>query len=193
LQTLGQARSHEAKVRYVIGDAMEFLRDAQTEFDIVYFSGFTPEECRRGDIQMRYTRRLDRRVHQRLARWIGGEAPTWPDDATPFGPYEVEAIQRTLRPGGLFISQSYYRGVPLSRNPHYLGCMQRQLNSLGLELIRYYTFGFPWTDVALAVAYRGDRDDAHAFNELTDDKPELKTFHGRSEVAAGLVIHHLPV
>jgi spermidine synthase len=174
---------------YIVGDAMEYLRERDEQFDVVYFSGFTPEETRRGDVQQRYAGTLSRRAHLRLAKWMHGNAPTWPQTAEPFGPYETEAIRNRLRDGGLFISQSYYRGVPLHQNPHYLECMRQQLQSLGLQLISYYTFPHPYTDVALAVALKGTSESGRDYCKTSEARAEITRFHGRSDVATGIVIH----
>jgi len=183
--------SSSTEMTYVIGDALQYLRERDTQFDVVYFSGFTPEEARRGEVQSRYAGPLPRRAQLQLAKLLGGSAPTWPNDADPFGPYETEAMRNRVRPGGLFISQIYYRGVPLQQNPHYLDRIQEQLRSLGLVLLTYYTFPYPYTDVGLAVAFKGSDDDARDYRAAIDSRPELTTFHGRSDVATGIVIHRL--
>jgi len=188
LQTMTAATP---SLRYVVGDAMAFLQADSDDYDVLYFSGFTPEEARRGEMQANELRRLARRIGLHLARVTKAPPPSWPDDGAPFGPFVTEAIRRGLRTGGLFMSQSYESGVALTQNPHYLDCVKSQLHGLGVELIAYYTFEFPWTNVALAVGIKGDREAARAFERVLDARPELRTFHGRSAVATGIVIHRV--
>lgn len=175
------------KLRYVIGDAMAHLRDDSTQHDAIYVSGFTPEEIRRGEIQAAFERRLSTRVAKLVLRRIAHRLPTWPMFGNPFGPYLVEAVQRRLRPGGLLISQSFYRGVPLDQNPHYPYCIRAQLRRLGVELLAYYVFAPPWTGVGLTVAYKGSRVEARDFLAGTA-APELTTFHGRSTVGDKITV-----
>lgn len=150
---------------YIIGDAQQA---EITAFDLLFMSSFTPDELRRSDI---HRQRDTADYHFMLERFGGWEWPPWRD---PFHPVVQDFLAR-LPAGGLFIAQSYCGSLDALGNRFYLPACDRQLLSLGIELLEIWRFT-ETVGVMLYVAQKrgGRRPRMQA---------PLTRFHGRAEKA----------
>jgi hypothetical protein len=150
-------------LNYIIGDAQQV--DAP-EFDLLFISGFTPDELRRSDVH----RQRDTDDYQLMIERHGGwEWPPWRD---PFHPIVHQYLER-LPAGGLFIAQSYCGGLDAIGNRFYLPACERQLLSLGLELLEVWRF----TETVGVMLYVAQK---HGGQRPRMQAP-LTRFHGRAE------------
>lgn len=155
-------------LNYIVGDAQAI---EPPEFDVLFMSGFTPDELRRSDIyRQRDTTDYDFMI-ERFGAW------EWPPWREPFHPVVHRYLQH-LSPGGLFIVQSYCGGLDAGANKHYLPACDRQLLSLGLSLLEVWRF-CETTGVMLYVAQKvgGSRPEMRA---------PLTQFHGRAASAEAI-------
>ena len=175
-----------AQLRYVVGDALEWSKTIGIErrFDVCYFSSFTVDEMHRARVQEQARTlpwRLRRAVSDRLGIEIGSRR-LWPPSANPFTSLVMDIVDRSLAPHGLLVNQSYYCGVDIPDNPQFIGCMRRQLRSIGVELIELYHFHPQFTDVSLTVGLRASPEEARAYATTLRGRPSVTNFHGRSTV-----------
>jgi hypothetical protein len=176
-------------LRYVLGDAREWLASKPAgSFEVYYQSSFTPDEQHRVDVlagartPLWHARRL---LRERTGIRIGS-AKLWPDKEEPFCDLVMGIVDRSLASGGLFFNQSYYAGVDIPENPHFVDAMQRQLRTLGIELIEVHHFVPHYAYVSLSVGLRGTIDDARRLAASLRSRPMLSNFHGRSSVARSI-------
>jgi hypothetical protein len=118
MQSLPEGRG----LSYWIGDAAD-LAGALGSYDVIYFSGFTPDEERR----------------QKIYRDNLAAGRAWLTTDEPFHPV-VMGYTEKLKAGGLLLVQSYYGGVDAAYEPHYLGACQLQLHRAGLSLLEVHRF-----------------------------------------------------
>ncbi|MCC6315349.1 MAG: hypothetical protein IT337_15200 [Thermomicrobiales bacterium] len=108
------------EMHYVIGDALEPWEEP---FDVLYLSGFAPDEMRRWEIVT---------SHQ-----------GWPVDAEPFHP-AVMAHAGRLPVGGWMLVQSIGYSLDARGNPAYLPAAAAQMERNGLRLVEVHRFvGLP--------------------------------------------------
>jgi hypothetical protein len=145
--------------------------------DVLYFSSFTPDELRRGEISARH-----------IASG-GGPDPAWPSGAKPLHPIVVEAIDRLLAPGGVLIIQSYCSGIDVTCNPGYVQEWKELLARHDVWLVEAYHFSDApgitlWIGVKGVVRNVALRFFWHA--KLAVREP-LTRFHGRSDLGGSIV------
>jgi len=138
---------------YWIGDAAEFEKGLGT-YDVLYYSGFTPDELRRGSI----------------VQANAEEGRTWSVDDDPFHPV-VMGYTSAIKDGGLLLIQSYCGGIDTDYNASYLAACQRQLASHDLHLVEIHRFK-ETHGVMLYAATKGRR-------QLPPGEP-IAQFHGRA-------------
>lgn len=109
-------RAPAGRMRYVIGDA---LQPWPEPFDVLYLSGFAPDEMRRWEIVT---------SHQ-----------GWPVDAEPFHPAIMMHAERLPVGGWLFV-QSIGYGIDAKLHPNYLPAAIEQLDRAGLRLVDVFRF-----------------------------------------------------
>lgn len=172
---------------YWLGDAMEFLQiEDDVRFDVCYVSSFTPEEFHRRDIQANRRYRFPNArlfVNKWSMRLLEKEVfPdfSWPPGSNPHGRYVVAAMKNRIKDGGLLISQSYYGGVDVLANPHFIRDLARQLRRHRMQLLALYHFEPPYSAISLAVSVRGSTSSARAARRRFQSAPEITAFHGRS-------------
>lgn len=193
LATLPEADGPTRALTYVIGDAFEWGASQAEPADALYMSGFTPEEVRRHELvtadadggATRVRRKLVGGVNLVASRTIGRRVlrgvPSWPADALPFTEETGAMVRGIVRPGGLFVCQSYAARVDVLDNPHLIELQRRQLADWGFQQLDVYAFT-PWfSAVTLTIALRGTPQDADEFRRRIASKPELTEFHGRSD------------
>lgn len=156
------AQAEPGPTRYLIGDAD--TAGELGEFDVLYASGFTPDELRREAI----SHRTDGPEHVRMVAAHGSYEWRWWED--PFHPM-VMRLAAQVRPGGMVIIQSYYGGLDVLAHRYYLWACDRQLAEAGLQMRELYRFRTT-PGVCLYVATRGERE--------LPLRPQLTIFHGRA-------------
>jgi hypothetical protein len=140
-------------LNYWIGDATEFEQGIGTH-DIVYLSGFTPDEARRAAVVKDNTEAGRR----------------WEPQRDPFHPVVMQYAS-SLRESGLLIIQSYYGSIEIAWNPDYLPACRRQLGESGLHLLEVHRFKHIY-GVILYIAVKGKPRIAPA--------TKISQFHGRA-------------
>ncbi|WP_088835329.1 hypothetical protein [Paenibacillus tyrfis] len=146
---------------YYISDAAQFAAKAERTYEALYISGITNDECRRRSI-------LDKHS-------------VWPSNEKPYLDFVTALAGRNLKPGGLFIYQSYYGGVDALYNKHYTGLLKKHLGEAGVHLLHYYVFNAAHS-VSLTVGLKGSGQEADDYMRRIKHRPELTLFHGRSEL-----------
>ncbi|NLI92232.1 MAG: hypothetical protein GX434_08535 [Peptococcaceae bacterium] len=148
--------SKDENLVYYIGDARN-VNEYKEDFEVIYFSGFTPNEIRTADI-------LARNDHK------------WPNNELPFHQITIDVTGQLLAPGGLLILQSYCGGITYNQNPHCIGLIEKQLASVGIILLDLYY----WKEspgISLLIGYKGTRQDADRY--FSSREVEISDFHGR--------------
>jgi hypothetical protein len=138
---------------YWIGDAAEF-RHSLGNYDVVYFSSFTPDEIRR----------------ESIVRDNAGRGRPWALSHDPFHPVVME-YTAALKPGGLLIIQSYCGGIDTDANPNYLAACGRQLATHGIHLMEVHRFE-ETHGVMLYTAVKG--------RQVVAPAQKISQFHGRA-------------
>jgi SAM-dependent methyltransferase len=153
LQEMPESRGLE----YWIGDAAEFEQGVGTH-DVVYLSGFTPDEARRSAIV---------KNNAEIGR-------SWDPLADPFHPVVMQ-YAASLRDNGLLLIQSYCGSIEIGWNPDYLAACRRQLGEIGLHLLEIHRFKDAY-GVLLYTAVKGKPRIAPA--------TKISRFHGRADPQA---------
>jgi hypothetical protein len=186
---VAEERSCSDPLVYLIGDAAELAHTALPGgFDACYFSSFTPDEARREEIQRSFDSRPRQILNSVAARLPAAlrtliQPPTWPNNELPFGPMVMGVVEKQLKQGGWFISQSYFGGVDVTRNRHYIDLMRRQLRQVGVELLEVHYFVPATYPVSLTIGVRAETSAAVGYARLLRGRPQLSNFHGRSDIA----------
>jgi hypothetical protein len=144
-------------MKYIVGDALDTEVD---EHDVLYASGFTPDEMRRREI-----------VAPAIPR--GRHAQQWRLSWEPFHPAFMRHT-RKLTPGGLMIVQSIGYSIDADYHPRYVLACRQQLIRNGLRLIELWRFKLT-RGVMLYVAQKEGGQPPPMQTPLT-------TFHGRATV-----------
>ena len=177
----GNAQNSDRLLTYAIGDARDYGAENEKKFDVCYFSSFTPNELRNADVYSKIPKSFANRALRRLSLKIGQGYVgwSWPQDIKPFMDLVPEIANSSLEDGGQFFYQSYASGVDI-RTQNYLLLIDKQLNSLGINLVDvYYFIGYP--SVHLVVGYKGKSLAARQWADtIKNNNPELSSFHGRS-------------
>jgi len=161
----------EKIINYYIGDFLKFEQQLfENKFDMLYYSSFTPDELRRGEIMARVR-----------ATGIQDEVNlNWPAKEQPLHPV-VEKSLKFIKNKGFFILQSYCSGIDLQYNPAYVNNLREQLLNHGLQLIDIYCF-IEAPAVNLFVAYKGSKEEAKDLYKKIKNK-EITQFHGRAAIS----------
>jgi hypothetical protein len=159
---------------YVIGDARHVADWLETKFDVIFTSGFTPDEAYRADLLGAFGKITG--ADHSLAP-VG----VWPPDAKPFSPLCVEIIERGLADNGLYIMLSYASGPDVVRARNYLPMLKEQLTGMGLHLLEVHCQASS-PGCHLVVAMKSNDDKAVAARRAhLQALPPLKDIHARSE------------
>jgi hypothetical protein len=123
--------ANPGELRYFIGDANEVR--LPEPFDILFMSGFGPDDLRRRAIM---------------------KNGKWPADADPFASMVMRYADQ-LKPGGLMINQSITGGPDIPSRPDFLPACDRQLARHGMKLIELYRYS--GTGNNLFIVSKGER------------------------------------
>jgi hypothetical protein len=128
LRRIGKAKKEDSPIVYFIGDFVT-QRPSPNELesiDVLYFSGFTPDELRRVEISERHRQQTDpQSLSSRSQKAVTD--PDWPEGVSPLHEVVLKAIDLYLADGGLFILQSFCAGFSLIRNPSYVNQWEQVL------------------------------------------------------------------
>jgi len=160
---------------YYIGDALQVHNEINEKFSICYFSSFTPDEFYRSNIQLEYS--------------ITAENNKWPDNTNPYSQFVIDVLKNNLKDDGYFILQSYYGGIDLSINNHYVNLANKQLSEIGVIVMDVYYFADS-PGVSLTVCKKCDQNNAAKESVKLLRKKDLTQFHGRSDLGAKIVHHY---
>lgn len=172
----------ETAFHYCMGDATRQNIDAVVPqgVDVLYSSSFTPDELRREGVRRRW------QGLWRHASRVFGQPPfgslSWPGAmVSTLHPCLRRMLAASLRPGELFILQSYCGGVDVSSDRKYIGYFRLSLARLGVQLLEaYHLEAAP--GVSLWVGRKGSLAEALTFARQLDETSPLARFHGRAEL-----------
>lgn len=157
-------------IRWIIEDLGQWLKQHPgAEFDLIYASGFAPDELRREKIQSEF---LEVRTDDEAYHYI-----TWPKGTDPYHEMLVGTFDK-LREGGLVIFQHYRGGVYVKENHHYLKDIERQFGEHGIHLMEVHCFRNS-TAHLLVTGFKGTQEQAEAMSHKLSSQPAIKSFHGR--------------
>jgi hypothetical protein len=131
---------------YLIGDARGLSRLALPPPEVLYISGFSPDEGHRFEVRRRTLGRLGYLGYQIGYRLRGREelygprfSPRfrWPADQAPLSPLMCDLLTLYAPREGLTFLQMYAGGV-LGDDETYLRALSRQLGGMGLTLRHVY-------------------------------------------------------
>jgi len=168
---------------YYIGDARQYLKEVEGKYDILYLSGFSPDEFRRGKIMDDQDKK--HKIMRKIPIICRFVKIIWPKDENPFMDLVINSIT-SLKNNGLFISQSFYGVVNIPHNPHFIKLIQNQLKQAGIELIALYYFEKK-PAVSLVIGYKGTTNQLEDYLHSIKGNPELTQFHGRSEIQSRII------
>jgi len=175
LRRLHRPDRTQAPFVYVVADflAAPPPQEDLEGIDVLYFSGFTPDELRRGEISERHRRSA--RPHPSADQHAD---PHWPAATSPVHDVVPRAIDRYLEDGGLFVLQSYTAGVDVLRNPGYVSQWRDVLGRHRVALIEVYYFrAAPGVTLWIGMKQAG----GVALPDLTA-RPPLTRFHARAQL-----------
>jgi hypothetical protein len=164
-----------APLCYVVGDFLRSPppREALGPIDVLYFSGFTPDELRRGEVTERH-----RRAAAPRRWWARRDDPDWPAAESPLHDAVLGAIDRYLRDGGLLIVQSYCAGVDVLHNPGYVARWRDVLRRHRVTLLEtYYVRAAPGVTLWI-----GAKPPIPAALVDLAHRPPLTRFHARAQL-----------
>ncbi len=173
------------QLTFFLGDAFDFLKNhSECQFDVIYFRSFFPDERRSATIQKEYQLNFYKKVINYFSNNIFHRDffSNWPKTQFPYMDLIVDLAQQNLREGGLFVHQSYYAGVNVKRNPHYIDLIKTQLKNIGITLINVYCFK-TWPHVTLTVGVMNKNSDIRPYLTEIKTNSELTAFHGRSPLS----------
>jgi hypothetical protein len=157
-------RLAQGNLHYFVDDAHNV--ELTEKFDVLFLSGFTPDELRRSEIiQQRSGETYDRMLALNDGGW---EWPWWVDPLHPI----VMRFAAQLRTGGTMIVQSYCGSLDAAYQRYYLWAFDRQLEQVGMRLREVYRFA-NLTGIMLYVASKGTVN--------WPLFPPITRFHGRTE------------
>jgi hypothetical protein len=196
IQTIHDPAKVDAPIVYTVGDFLDHRPGTgdYEQVDVLYFSGFTPDELRRADIQNKHRSKVLSRARYKLRSWAGLPVlnTAWPSRAVPLHDIVLAALDRYLKVGGFFVLQSYCGGVDVVQNPNFIRSWLSMLPRHGLRLVEGYYFATA-PSVTLWVAYKvgakslgnGSGTGQAEFDRLLAalrNRPEITAFHARAQL-----------
>lgn len=163
----------EAEVlSYFIGDAAALSRFAEP-FELIYISGFTPEELRRRQIQLETVGTGLRGALHRLCL-----RPSWPAERPVLSDFTLRFVADCLAEDGMLLLQEYYAPIDCTANGHMIRICQEQLRGEGIELLEHHhSSDRPW--VRLWTARRAGAEAARTWLRGIDPGPQIESILGR--------------
>lgn len=124
LRTVPRADATDADaVTYVIGDARYVSDWLHAKFDVIFASGFTPDEFHRRAVQVEFRENAGARIEFNK---IG----TWPPHGAPLSALFEEIVTSGLADDGLMIILSFGSGPDVIRAKNYVPALEDQLERL---------------------------------------------------------------
>lgn len=178
------------KLTYILGDAHEAVEELEKKYDICYFSSLTPDEIYRRDIQDEYRKLLQEMnfiscIIRSILLKLHLAGRSWPKYRNPFSNLVMNISRKALKDRGLFILQSYYAGIEIEVNPHFMKLAKKQLSRAGISLLYIYYFK-EYSHVSLTVGYKGTKKTAREFFRRISKNPKITRFHGHAEVFSNI-------
>lgn len=177
-----QESTDRKKLTYYLGDALDFFDSTHEKFDICYFSGFTPDELRRRDLQYKNPP-LPVVLWRAVLKRIGYSPKSWDEKWEPYCELVISLVSKMLNDEGLFISQSYAYGVDIVNNPHFIPLIKKQLKTIGIELLECYYYS-ERPSVSLVIGFKGSEEEAKKYMSTLSSK--IVQFHGRSQIKSDI-------
>ena len=186
-----EIRTNDSKLTYIIEDAHKIIDVLEKKYNICYFSSFTPDEIYRREIKKEYLEaHQNMNLISRIKRYsllkLHLTGRDWPKHQKPFSDLVVNITRNALKDGGLFILQSYYAGISIERNPHFVELVKKQLSRVGISLLYIYYFKEA-SRVSLTVGYQGEKNAAREFFRRISKNTKITRFHGRAEIPFDIV------
>lgn len=166
-------------LRYITDDANNLKEYLDEKFNVVYFSGFTPNELRNRTIRWIYKKPyLGRPINKILKKTnLHFESLSWPKNKKPFIDLVEKILDNSLDAGGLFIFQSYASGV-IANDEIYIDCIKKQLESIKARLLEVYCFnGYP--NIHLIIALKESPNFSIQLDNIIKKNSEITKFHSR--------------
>jgi hypothetical protein len=161
------------QVTYVIGDARHVSGWLNAKFDVIFTSGFTPDEGYRAETLKEFGT---------VVRSSSELTPlgVWPPEKGPLSTLCEEIINGGLADGGLFIALSYASGPDVIRSRNYVPALVEQLDRLGLKLLELHCLASA-PGVHLIVALRASDTSLAARRQAElAARPPLSAMHART-------------
>jgi hypothetical protein len=159
-----------SRSRYIISDYSQTA--LKTKFNLVYFSGFTPDEFHRREV----LERLSGSTHENITKDTN-LLNDWPLSISPFHPL-VHKSAKNIKKNGRMIIQSYSNGVDPNQFKTFLNAAQKAFLDMGLIMEEVYSF----SESPAVLLYIAKKKNA--------PKPKgntLTKFHGRAELSNSCV------
>lgn len=156
--------------RYILSDYSKTA--LKTKFDLVYFSGFTPDEFHRREVLERFSGRTDENITKDT-----NSINDWPVSISPFHPL-VHKSAKNIKKNGRMIVQSYSNGFDPNQSKTFLKAAQKAFLNMGLIMEEVYSF----SESPAVLLYISKKKNA--------PKPKgntLTKFHGRAEISNSCV------
>jgi len=152
--------------RYFLADYSRF--GLKKKFNLVYFSGFTPDELRRKAVSViQYNKNMEK---------IDSDSYSpsgWPVHISPFHPL-IHKSAKNLKKNGRMIIQSYSNGVDPYQNKTFLKAAQRAFEDMGLIMEEVYSL----IESPAVLLYVAKKKRAQPPSGKI-----LEKFHGRAEIS----------
>jgi len=158
-------------IDYYIGDFTKCGLAISKKFDLLYLSGFTPNEVRRAHGPIRIIRRL---LKFKIFRAINLFAIM----REPFHNSMYKAFSMA-KPNGLIIIQSYYGGIDVISRKSYVEAINRAFAKANIILLDFFCFESE-PGVQLIVGFAGGKKQALEFYK--NIVASITTFHGRAKL-----------
>lgn len=177
----GAIEKNAIALRFFIGDFMNEANASIGTYDVVYMSGFTPHEIRRGKISQAFLTLTPEQKEsiKTFEKFSGDSDVAWPSWKQPFDPKILYETQKLIQHKGLFIYQAYCSGIDAMENKGYVTNTLKQLKGVGLIPLEFYALEEA-PGVQLIIAFKGTEEEAHSFYKTIKDNPRITSFHGRA-------------
>ncbi len=200
LPVLHDPAARDAPIVYVLDDFTK-TQPAQGGMDpiqVLYFSGFTPDEQRRGVFRTAHIEAMQLNRLRSLLPFQPKLDPNWPPETNPLHDVVLAAIDGYLEDNGYFVLQSYCDGVDALWNPGYVTQWQRSLSERNVELLEGYAFKAApgvtlWVGVKLLP--NADKPASARVAEIRkrlETRAPLTQFHGRAQLDDKTIVQFFP-
>lgn len=200
LPALHDPAARDAPIVYVLDDFTK-TQPAQGDMDpiqVLYFSGFTPDEQRRGVFRTAHIEAMKLNRLRSLLPFQPKHDPNWPPETNPLHDVVLAAMDGYLEDNGFFVLQSYCDGVDALWNPGYVLQWQQCLAEHNVALLEGYAFKAApgvtlWVGVKLSPnASKPTADRVAELRKRLETRPKLTQFHGRAQLDDKTIVQFFP-